>query len=96
MMAMGSERRIVMIASMTAFDPRPASSPMPLQEGVVRPAAAGARNGRGGICVNTVSPAISAPRSRCWFEYEPGKNRSLRFPNAAADGEEGLDAMTCS
>jgi NAD(P)-dependent dehydrogenase (short-subunit alcohol dehydrogenase family) len=97
MMAQGITRgRIVMIASITAFEPSPGLVAYAASKaGVVQAARSMAREwARAGICVNTVSPGyIRTAINDEWFDTEPGKKQIARFPKRRLMGEEGLDAM---
>ena len=97
MMAHGvSNGRIVMIASITAFEPSPGLVAYAASKaGVVQAGRSMAREwARAGICVNTVSPGyIRTAINDAWFDTEPGKKQIARFPKRRPMGEEGLDAM---
>lgn len=97
MMAHGvSKGRIVMIASITAFEPSPGLVAYAASKaGVVQAGRSMAREwARAGICVNTVSPGyIRTAINDAWFDTEPGKKQIARFPKRRLMGEEGLDAM---
>ena len=97
MMAHGVTRgRIVMIASITAFEPSPGLVAYAASKaGVVQAARSMAREwARAGICVNTVSPGyIRTAINDAWFDTEAGKKQIARFPKRRLMGEEGLDAM---
>ena len=94
--------RIVMIASITAFEPSPGLVAYSASKaGVVQAARSMAREwARTGISVNTISPGyIRTAINADWFETEPGKKQISRFPRKRLMGEEGLDAallMLCS
>ena len=94
--------RIVMIASITAFEPSPGLVAYSASKaGVIQAARSMAREwARTGICVNTISPGyIRTDINADWFETEPGKKQISRFPRKRLMGEEGLDAvllMLCS
>ena len=97
MMAAGtSNGRIVMIASITAFEPSPGLVAYSASKaGVVQAARSMAREwARRGICINTISPGyIRTAINDAWFDTEPGKKQMARFPRKRLMGEEGLDAM---
>ena len=94
--------RIVMIASITAFEPSPGLVAYSASKaGVVQAARSMAREwARTGISVNTISPGyIRTDINADWFETEPGKKQIARFPRKRLMGEEGLDAallLLCS
>lgn len=94
--------RIVMIASITAFEPSPGLVAYSASKaGVVQAARSMAREwARRGICVNTISPGyIRTAINDAWFDTEPGKKQIARFPRKRLMGEEGLDAallLLCS
>ncbi len=97
MMAQGvTKGRIVMIASITAFEPSPGLVAYAASKaGVVQAGRTLAREwARSGICINTVSPGyIRTAINDEWFDTEPGKKQIARFPKRRLMGEEGLDAM---
>jgi NAD(P)-dependent dehydrogenase (short-subunit alcohol dehydrogenase family) len=97
MMAAGVTRgRIVLIASITAFEPSPGLVAYSASKaGVVQAARSMAREwARAGICVNTISPGyIRTAINADWFETEPGKKQIARFPRKRLMGEEGLDGV---
>ena len=97
MMAHGVTRgRIVMIASITAFEPSPGLVAYAASKaGVVQAGRTLAREwARAGINVNTVSPGyIRTAINDAWFDTEPGKKQIAKFPKRRLMGEEGLDAM---
>jgi len=97
MMANGvANGRIVMIASITAFEPSPGLVAYAASKaGLVQAARSMAREwARTGICVNTVSPGyIRTAINDAWFDTEPGRKQIARFPRRRLMGEEGLDAM---
>ena len=97
MMAHGvSNGRIVLIASITAFEPSPGLVAYAASKaGVVQAGRSMAREwARGGICVNTISPGyIRTAINDAWFDTEPGRKQIARFPKRRLMGEEGLDAM---
>ena len=94
--------RIVMIASITAFEPSPGLVAYSASKaGVIQAARSMAREwARTGISVNTISPGyIRTDINDDWFETEPGKKQISRFPRKRLMGEEGLDAallLLCS
>ena len=86
--------RIVMVASITAFEPSPGLVAYSASKaGVVQAARSMAREwARAGICVNTISPGyIRTAINDAWFDTEPGKKQINRFPKRRLMGEEGLD-----
>lgn len=86
--------RIVMIASITAFEPSPGLVAYAASKaGVVQAARSMAREwARARICVNTISPGyIRTAINDEWFDTEPGKKQIARFPKKRLMGEEGLD-----
>jgi len=88
--------RIVLIASITAFEPSPGLVAYAASKaGVVQAGRTLAREwARAGINVNTVSPGyIRTAINDAWFDTEPGKKQIARFPKRRLMGEEGLDAM---
>lgn len=95
MMARGvSKGRIVMVASITAFEPSPGLVAYAASKaGVVQAARSMAREwGKAGICVNTISPGyIRTAINDDWFETDMGKKQIARFPKRRLMGEEGLD-----
>ncbi len=97
MLAAGTEQgRIVMTASITAFEPTPGLVAYSASKaGVVQAARSMAKElARSGICVNTISPGyIRTAINDAWFETEPGKKQISRFPRKRLMGEEGLDAV---
>lgn len=97
MIAAGTEKgRIVMIASITAFEPSPGLVAYAASKaGVVQAARSLAREwARAGICVNTISPGyIRTAINDDWFDTEPGKKQIARFPKRRLMGEEGLDGL---
>ena len=96
MMAAGVTRgRIVLVASITAFEASPGLVAYSASKaGVVQAARSMAREwARAGICVNTISPGyIRTAINADWFETEAGKKQIARFPRKRLMGEEGLDA----
>ncbi|WDA42563.1 SDR family NAD(P)-dependent oxidoreductase [Erythrobacter sp. BLCC-B19] len=97
MMARGvTNGRIVLIASITAFEPSPGLVAYAASKaGVVQAGRTLAREwARAGINVNTVSPGyIRTAINDAWFDTEPGQKQIARFPKRRLMGEEGLDAM---
>lgn len=95
MMAAGvTSGRIVLIASITAFEASPGLVAYSASKaGVVQAARSMAREwARAGICVNTISPGyIRTAINADWFETEPGKRQIARFPRKRLMDEEGLD-----
>lgn len=86
--------RIVLIASITAFEPSPGLVAYAASKaGVVQAGRTLAREwARSGICVNTISPGyIRTAINDAWFDTEPGKRQIARFPKRRLMGEEGLD-----
>ena len=96
MMAAGVTRgRIVLVASITAFEASPGLVAYSASKaGVVQAARSMAREwARAGICINTISPGyIRTAINADWFETEAGKKQIARFPRKRLMGEEGLDA----
>ena len=97
MMAQGvTKGRIVLIASITAFEPSPGLVAYAASKaGVVQAGRTLGREwARAGINVNTVSTGyIRTAINDAWFDTEPGKKQIARFPKRRLMGEEGLDAM---
>jgi NAD(P)-dependent dehydrogenase (short-subunit alcohol dehydrogenase family) len=97
MMARGvTNGRIVLIASITAFEPSPGLVAYAASKaGVVQAGRTLAREwARAGINVNTVSPGyIRTAINDAWFDTDGGKKQIARFPKRRLMGEEGLDAM---
>ncbi|MBV7258464.1 SDR family NAD(P)-dependent oxidoreductase [Erythrobacter crassostreae] len=86
--------RIVMIASITAFEPSPGLVAYSASKaGVVQAARSMAKEwARAGICVNTISPGyIRTAINDAWFETEQGQKQIRRFPKRRLMGEQGLD-----
>ncbi len=86
--------RIVMVASITAFEPSPGLVAYAASKaGVVQAAKSMAREwARYGICVNTISPGyIRTAINDEWFDTEAGKRQITRYPKRRLMGEEGLD-----
>ncbi|TRD11455.1 SDR family NAD(P)-dependent oxidoreductase [Erythrobacter insulae] len=86
--------RIVMIASITAFEPSPGLVAYSASKaGVVQAARSMAKEwSRAGICVNTISPGyIRTAINDQWFETDQGKKQIKRFPKQRLMGEQGLD-----
>ena len=96
MMAAGVTRgRIVLVASITAFEASPGLVAYSASKaGVVQAARSMAREwARAGICVNTISPGyIRTAINADWFETDAGRKQIARFPRKRLMGEEGLDA----
>lgn len=96
MMAAGTANgRIVLIASITAFEPSPGLVAYSASKaGVVQAARSMAREwARRGISINTISPGyIRTAINDAWFETEPGKKQISRFPRKRLMEEQGLDA----
>ncbi|UYV16495.1 SDR family NAD(P)-dependent oxidoreductase [Porphyrobacter sp. ULC335] len=97
MMAHGvTKGRIVLIASITAFEPSPGLVAYAASKaGVVQAGRTLGREwARAGINVNTVSPGyIRTAINDEWFDTEPGKKQIARFPKRRLMDEQGLDAM---
>jgi NAD(P)-dependent dehydrogenase (short-subunit alcohol dehydrogenase family) len=97
MMAQGvTNGRIVLIASITAFEPSPGLVAYAASKaGVVQAGRTLAREwARAGINVNTISPGyIRTAINDAWFDTEGGRKQIARFPKRRLMGEEGLDAM---
>ncbi|HSJ77701.1 MAG TPA: SDR family oxidoreductase, partial [Erythrobacter sp.] len=97
MMAHGiTNGRIVLVASITAFEPSPGLVAYAASKaGVVQAGRTMAREwARAGINVNTVSPGyIRTAINDAWFDTDPGKKQIAKFPKRRLMGEEGLDAM---
>ncbi len=86
--------RIVMVASITAFEPSPGLVAYAASKaGVVQAARSMAREwARAGICVNTISPGyIRTAINDEWFQTDLGRKQIARFPKRRLMGEEGLD-----
>ncbi|QIQ87592.1 SDR family NAD(P)-dependent oxidoreductase [Erythrobacter sp.] len=96
MMAAGvTKGRIVLVASITAFEPSPGLVAYAASKaGVVQAGRSMAREwARRGICVNTISPGyIRTAINDEWFDTEAGKKQVARFPRKRLMEEEGLDA----
>jgi NAD(P)-dependent dehydrogenase (short-subunit alcohol dehydrogenase family) len=97
MMAHGvTKGRIVLIASITAFEPSPGLVAYAASKaGVVQAGRTLAREwARAGINVNTVSPGyIRTAINDAWFDSQAGQKQIARFPRRRLMGEEGLDAI---
>jgi NAD(P)-dependent dehydrogenase (short-subunit alcohol dehydrogenase family) len=95
MMAAGvTKGRIVLVASITAFEPSPGLVAYAASKaGVVQAARSMAREwARAGICVNTISPGyIRTAINADWFETEHGQKQIARFPRKRLMDEAGLD-----
>ncbi|MFN4113459.1 MAG: SDR family NAD(P)-dependent oxidoreductase [Sphingomonadaceae bacterium] len=88
--------RIVLIASITAFEPSPGLVAYSASKaGVVQAGRTLGREwARKGICVNTISPGyIRTAINDAWFDTEPGQAQIARFPRKRLMGQDGLDAM---
>ena len=86
--------RIVLIASITAFEPSPGLVAYSASKaGVVQAARSMAREwARAGICVNTISPGyIRTDINNAWFETEAGQKQISRFPRKRLMEQQGLD-----
>jgi NAD(P)-dependent dehydrogenase (short-subunit alcohol dehydrogenase family) len=98
MMAGGvTNGRIVLVASITAFEASPGIVAYAASKaGVVQAGRSMAREwARKGICVNTISPGyIRTAINDAWFETDAGKRHIERFPRKRLMGQEGLDAVT--
>ncbi len=97
MMAAGTTKgRIVLIASITAFEPSPGLVAYSASKaGVVQAARTLGREwARRGISINTISPGyIRTDINADWFETEGGARQIARFPRKRLMEREGLDAM---
>jgi NAD(P)-dependent dehydrogenase (short-subunit alcohol dehydrogenase family) len=97
MMAHGiTKGRIIMVASITAFEPSPGLVAYAASKaGVVQAGRTMAREwARAGINVNTIAPGyIRTAINDAWFDTEGGQKQIARFPKRRLMGEEGLDAM---
>lgn len=97
MMAHGiTNGRIVLIASITAFEPSPGLVAYAASKaGVVQAGRTMAREwARAGINVNTISPGyIRTAINDAWFDTEGGQKQIAKFPKRRLMGEQGLDAM---
>ena len=97
MMAAGTAQgRIVLVASITAFEASPGLVAYSASKaGVVQAARSMAREwARTGISINTISPGyIRTDINADWFETEPGQRQVARFPRKRLMEQEGLDAM---
>ena len=94
------EGRIVLVASITAFQPSPGLVAYSASKaGVVQAARSMAREwarvgGSLGIAVNTISPGyIRTEINDDWFATEAGKKQIARFPRRRLMEAEGLDAL---
>jgi len=86
--------RIVMVASVTAFEPSPGLVAYSASKaGVVQAARSMAREwARHGICINTISPGyIRTPINDDWFETDAGRKQIARFPRRRLMAPDGLD-----
>lgn len=89
-----SNGRLVMIASITAFEPSPGLVAYSASKaGVVQAARSMAREwARYGICVNTICPGyIRTAINDEWFATTAGQKQVQRFPKRRLMQEEGLD-----
>jgi NAD(P)-dependent dehydrogenase (short-subunit alcohol dehydrogenase family) len=88
--------RIVLVASITAFEPSPGLVTYSASKaGVVQAARTMAREwARKGININTISPGyIRTAINQDWFETDAGKRHMASFPRKRLMGQQGLDAM---
>ena len=86
--------RIVMVASITAFEPSPGLVAYAASKaGVVQAGRTMAREwARAGICINTICPGyIRTAINDDWFATEAGQKQINRFPKRRLMLEEGLD-----
>jgi NAD(P)-dependent dehydrogenase (short-subunit alcohol dehydrogenase family) len=94
--------RIIMVASITAFQPSPGLVAYSASKAGVKQACRSmAREwARWGISINTVSPGyIRTEINQEWFDTEPGKKQINQFPRRRLMDERGLDAtilLLCS
>jgi NAD(P)-dependent dehydrogenase (short-subunit alcohol dehydrogenase family) len=97
MIAAGRDNgRIVLVASITAFEPSPGLVTYSASKaGVVQAARTMAREwARKGININTISPGyIRTAINQDWFETDAGKRHMASFPRKRLMGQQGLDAM---
>ena len=97
MMAHGvTKGRIIMVASITAFEPSPGLVAYAASKaGVVQAGRTMAREwALAGINVNTIAPGyIRTAINDEWFDTDAGQKQIARFPKRRLMGEEGLDAM---
>ena len=97
MMAAGvTKGRIVLIASITAFEASPGLVAYSASKaGVVQAGKSLAREwARKGISINTLSPGyIRTAINDEWFDTEPGKAQIAKFPRKRLMEQQGLDAM---
>lgn len=95
MMANGTKNgRIIMVASITAFEPSPGLAAYAASKaGVVQAGRSLAREwARYGICVNTISPGyIRTGINDDWFDTEAGKKQISKFTKRRLMPQEGLD-----
>ena len=95
MMAAGvTKGRIVMVASITGFEPSPGLVAYSASKaGVLQATRSMAREwARTGICVNAISPGyIRTDINADWFDTKAGQKQVARFPRKRLMGEEGLD-----
>lgn len=88
--------RIVLIASITAFEPSPGLVAYSASKaGVVQAARTLAREwARKGISINSISPGyIRTAINDEWFATEAGQAQIARFPRKRLMEQQGLDAM---
>lgn len=97
MMAAGvTKGRIVLIASITAFEASPGLVAYSASKaGVVQAGKSLAREwARKGISINTLSPGyIRTAINDEWFDTDPGKAQIAKFPRKRLMEQQGLDAM---
>lgn len=97
MMANGvTDGRIVMIASITAFEPSPGLVAYAASKaGVVQAARSLAREwANRGICINTISPGyIRTEINDEFFDTEAGAKQVARFPRKRLMEQRGLDGV---
>lgn len=95
MIAAGEKRgRIILVASITAFEASPGLVAYSASKaGVVQAARSLAREwARYGICINTISPGyIRTAINQDWFDTDMGKKQIARFPKRRLMEQEGLD-----
>ena len=86
--------RIVMIASITAFEPSPGLVAYAASKaGVVQATRTLAREwARRGISINSISPGyVRTAMNEDWFATEPGQKQIARFPRKRLMEMEGMD-----
>ncbi|MEO9461943.1 MAG: SDR family oxidoreductase [Marinomonas sp.] len=97
MMAAGvTKGRIVMIGSITAFEPSPALVAYSASKaGVVQATRSLAREwARRGISINSISPGyIRTGINDAWFDTDMGKKQISRFPRKRLMEMEGMDGI---